>query len=230
MSDVLPTQNNLNPWEIPQVPPLEPSHPDPIIEAHRQTAEHQQRDSHGRFVHEGNGENLNPNPPPQPSSSNSSSTPLPIQITQNNKYSEKNDPPLVALSVTNPVTYLKKWLGKLLKNEGIDIHIKIKPLTVIGFALAFATVSGVSFSIGSMFFPNSSPILHRQVVYSGVIQKGEQGQYYLMKSDSSIWKLRPKGNNINISSLVNKQAVVTGNLTSEQNLIEVSEVIVTDIK
>ena len=222
MSDVLPTQNNSNPWETPQASSLEPSHPDPIIEAHKQTAQHQPRDEHGRFINESNGENPNTNSPPNASPSN---LPSPIQITQNNKYSEKNDPPLVALSVTNPVTYLKKWLGRLLKNEDIDIHIKIKPFTVIGFAIAFATVSGVSFSIGSMFFPNSSPILHRAITLQGTVQVSTTGQYYLSLPDSTLWTLKPNNTTTNLTNLINKQVLVKGNMTKENNVVEVKEVI-----
>ena len=47
-----------------------------------------------------------------------------------------------------------------------------------------------------------------------------------MVADSSLWKLKVKTNNINLSDLVGKQVIVTGNLTKEKNLIEVSEVII----
>jgi len=49
-----------------------------------------------------------------------------------------------------------------------------------------------------------------------------------MVADSSLWKLKVKTNNINLSDLVGKQVIVTGNLTKEKNLIEVSEVIISE--
>lgn len=45
----------------------------------------------------------------------------------------------------------------------------------------------------------------------------------LISSDSTVWKLKPKHNSINLSSLVSKKVVITGNLTAEHNLIEVSD-------
>lgn len=201
------------------------SQPDPIIEAHRETAQHQHRDEHGRFVHEGNGENPSPNHPPYTSQPTPNySSPPPITITQNNKYSEKADPPMVAVQVTNPVTYLKKWITKLLKNQDIDIHLRIKPFATLWLIVAFATVSTTSFSIGRYFFPNSSPILHRSITLQGTVQKSETGGYYLILPDNTIWTLKPKTSNINLKNIVNKQALVKGNMTAQANLVEVSEV------
>lgn len=201
-----------------------------------EVAQSKPRDEHGRFIPDD--DNQNPTPPtsqpaptsPNPSSAPNPSTPLPITITENTKYSEKKDPPLFNISVifTNPITYFKKWLDKFLKNQDIDLRLKIKPFATIGLVLAFGMVGGTAFSVGRYFFPNSSPILHRQVVYPGVVQKGEAGQYYLMSADSTLWKLKPKINNIKLSELVDKRVVVTGNLTSEKHLIEVSEVIVSE--
>lgn len=50
---------------------------------------------------------------------------------------------MVDVKVTNPVTYLKLFLKKLLKNEGIDIRLKIKPLTVIAMVSAVIEVKEV---------------------------------------------------------------------------------------
>lgn len=185
-------------------------------------AKHEQRDEHGRFVKS--------DPPANTQPTQTLPNPPPITITENTKYSEKQDPPLVNanISVTNPVTYFKKWVGKFLKNQDIELRLRIKPFATIGLVLAFGLVGGTAFSIGRYFFPHSSPIFHRQVVYTGIVQKGEQGQYFLMSSDSTLWKLKAKRSNINLSTLENKQVVITGNLTSEKYLIEVSEVIVAE--
>lgn len=190
--------------------------PDPVIEAHRETAEHQPRDPHGRFIPE-HPDQTSPNPP------NHSNIPLPVSFTQNNKYSERNDPPLVSVSVTNPITYLKLFIKRLLRNEGITI--KIKPLTAIAMILALSAAFGTGFNVATFFFPNSSPIFRRQVSYQGTIQKNQIGGYFLILPDSSLWKLKPKFTSINLEELVGKQAMIQGNLTREPNLIEVSQVI-----
>lgn len=151
--------------------------------------------------------------------------PGPIQITHTDKYSEKDDPPLVDVKVTNPVTYLKKWLDKLLKNQDIDIRLRIKPFATIGLGLAFLAVSGTSFSIGRYLFPNSSPIFHREVIYQGSVQKTDQG-IYLALPNSDLYTLKLKEKSIvNFNTLQEGQALVKGNLTVQPFVIEVSEII-----
>lgn len=219
-------------------PPQNPVPEDGIKHAnYSEVAQHKLRDEHGRFIPDH--DNQNPPPisqittPPSPSNPSPSSnppTPLPITISENTKYSGKIDPPLFNIFVifTNPVTYLKNFLSRFLKNQDIDLRLKIKPFATIGLVLAFGMVGGTAFSIGRYLFPNSSPIFHRQVVYQGVVQKSDTGQYLLASSDNTLWKLKSKNNNINLSNLAGKQVVVTGNLTSEVYLIEVSEVIIAD--
>lgn len=203
-------------------PPTPPEHPNSI---HSEVAQHRPRDEHGHFLpyEHPNEPQVIHNPQTSPNSQNLSP---PISLTENTKYSEKDDPPMVDIKVTNPVTYFKRWVDKFLKNQDIDLHLRIRPFAAVGLLMTFSIVGGTAFSIGRYIFPNSSPIFHRQVVYPGTIQKGDMGQYFLMYN-SSPWKLKPK-NNINLSTLAGKPVIVTGNLTTEPNLIEVSEVIVSD--
>ena len=218
------------PISEPPNPPNSPNTPNPpnntVDPVQSWVAQHEQRDAQGHFVksdHLTNAQASQPTPNPQTNENNG--LPLPIQVTQNNKYSEKNDPPMVAVQVTNPVTYFKKWVGKFLKNQDIDIHLKIKPFATIGLILAFTAVGGTSFSIGRYFFPNSSPIFHRAITLQGTIQRSESGQYYLSLPDNTLWTLRPKSNNINFNNALNREVLIKGNLTVEQNVVEVKEVI-----
>ena len=232
-----PDQNNNPPnpegVTLPQTPVSEPPNPsnntvDPV---QSWVAQHEARDSSGKFVksdHLTNGQTTHS--PNHSAPSSPSTLPSPIQVTQNNKYSERNDPPMVDLKVTNPVTYLKKWVTKFFKNQDIDLHLRIKPFATIGLVIAFSVVSGASYTWGfnsaiSKFFPNSSPILHRSISLSGIIQRSETGEYYLSLPDNSLWTLKPKNNNIYLINYINKSVVVKGNLTAEPNVIEVSEVI-----
>lgn len=228
MSDDLSNQNSSNPWEPTppktETPPLVDNNVDPV---QSWVAQHEKRDEHGHFVKSDHLANDSPhthNSTSQPSSN----FPAPVSFTENTKYSEKNDPPLVDLKVTNPVTYLKKWVTKFFKNQDIDIHLRIKPFATIGLILAFTTVSGVSFNIGRIFFPNSSPILHRSITLQGQVQKSESGQYYLSLPDNSLWTLKPKTANIDLNNVTNKQVLVKGNMTAEANVVEVTEVITFD--
>lgn len=151
-------------------------------------------------------------------------TPKVIEVKDTTKY-KKDDPPLVDLKITNPVKYLKLWLKRLLKNEGIDIRVRIRPLTAIAIGVAFATFfAGTGFSAAQIFFPTSSPILKREVSYQGTIQKGENGYFYMILPNGAMYKLTPKSR-LNMDSYINKSAIIKGNLTREPNVINVSEVI-----
>lgn len=236
MSDNLPDQNNKpNPWDSPQTSaPEVPNAPNPpqsvpnsntVDPVQSWVAQHEQRDSSGKFI---SSDHIKTESQTTPNLPNTQNLPSPVSFTQNNKYSEKNDPPLVAVSITNPVTYLKLFLKRFLKNEGIDIRLKIKPLTVIACVLALSAAFGTGFNVAQMFFPTSSPLLHRAITLQGNIQRSETGQYYLSLPDNSMWTLRPKNNNINLANDINRQVMVKGNMTPENNVIEVKEVITFD--
>ncbi len=170
-------------------------------------------------------EPLQPQPEPAPAGP-------PIQITENKKYSEKNDPPMVDVKVTNPVSYFKKWVKHLLGNEGIDIgfKFKVKPLTAIALMVALAVSFGTGYGTGlnaaaGVLFPNSSPLLHRTVMYQGNLQKAGD-KYLLILPNSDTYTLKPKSNtNINFQNLTDGPVLVKGNLTREAFVIEPSEVI-----
>lgn len=151
--------------------------------------------------------------------------PPPVQVTKVEKYSEKNDPPMVDLKVANPVTYFKKWVGKLLNNQDIDLRLKIKPFATIGLIIAFTAVGTTTFSIGRYFFPNSSPIFHRPISLQGIVQRSQTGQDYLSLPDGSLWGLKPANGKVNLTNVAGKQVTIKGNLTAEANVINVSEVI-----
>ena len=223
MNDDLPNSGNGVPPSVD--PPAQT--PDPVIEAHSQTAQHEQRDSHGRFIHEGS------TPPPNlPNSSNIPNLPQPIQVTQGGGSSDKgkgkDNETLVDVKVNNPFASFFNWIKKLIMHEGINI--KIKPLTAIGMIAIAGASYGTGYHVGlsdaaKIFFPNSSPILHRSVSYQGVVQKSQSGQYYLTLPDNTLWTLKPTSTNINLSNMTGKQVLIKGNLTAEQNVVEVKEVL-----
>ncbi len=231
-----------NPPNFPDTPiPPIPSNPSPdlIDPVQSELAKHQKRDAQGHFIKSDYTVPDNPNPPISPNIPDhpDSSYPAPIQVTQNDKYSENNDPPMVDVKVTNPVTYFKKWIKHLLGNEGIDIGFKfrIKPMTAVAIMIALAASFGTGYTSGlnsaaGILFPNSSPILHRAIVYQGTIQKTQDGQYYLSLPDTTLWKLLPKSQTAlnTINNSINKQVMVKGNLTREANVINVSEINIFD--
>lgn len=65
------------------------------------------------------------------------------------------EPPLIDIKVTNPLTYLRIWLSKFLKNSEISISIKIKPMALISIAIAIAIIlGGTGFSIFYFLTPH----------------------------------------------------------------------------
>ncbi len=143
-----------------------------------------------------------------------------IKTTQTNTY-KKDDPPLIDLKMTNPVTYLKRWWTRVMANEGIIFSFRIRPFTAVLLIIALGVASGTSFSLVKIFFPTSSPIFHREVIYQGQLQKTSTGDYYLVLPDNSLYRLNLKTKTID---LVSERVMVKGNLTGEPNVIDVKEI------
>jgi len=231
---VLQGQTPLNPTT-----PNTSENPDALKHEHySEVAQEKIRDEHGRFIHTQSPPNPSvPLTPPQagqappnpaPSGAGPSFLPPIIEINQNTKPSDKEDPPLFGFFLTNPVTYLRKFLSKLLKRQMITLRIPVLALIVVmvgigGFGVGFQ--SGLNYAVGKLF-PNFSPILHRSITAQGIIQKSTKG-YYLQANDKNktMWTLIPKSQNVNLSDFENMKVEVKGNLTPTPNLIEVSEVV-----
>ena len=216
-------------------PPKNPNNnPEEIKHEHySKVAQHKSRDEHGHFIHSNTS---TPQAPPtipiSPNPPNTSILPPIIEINQNTEASSKKDPPLFGFFITNPVTYLKKFLDKLIKRQAITIKIPVLAVLMLaigigGFGLGFQ--SGINWSLG-ILFPNYSPLLHRSISEQGIIQKSSDGGFILQANDKkkTLWTLKSASANVNLSDFVDKSVQVRGNLTPTPNLIEVSEVISVD--
>lgn len=152
--------------------------------------------------------------------------PPPVQVVPNPAPAAKssdNDDVLFEAKINNPFSKFFNWLKSLVKNEGISI--KIKPLTAIGIAVALTGGGGIIGGIIVYFFPHSSPILHREVMYQGNLQRSDKG-IFLTLPNSDLYSLKPKINTaVSFQNLQNGPALVKGNLTPEKFVIEVSEII-----
>lgn len=210
-----------------------PPHPS----AHSEIAQHRPRDSHGHFLPYEHP--MDSQPQTSPTTPTSQTTPYPAPsgvglppLVETDPKQDSKDPDPPIFTIRNPIIYIKRWWNKTLAKEGVDFKLgfKIRPITAVLIAsiiISGGVSSGITALVLKTFFPTSSPILHRQIIQQGIIQTGTGG-FYLASSDSSIWKLKPKKPNVNLSDQVGKQVTVTGNLTKETNLIEVSEIILSD--
>lgn len=134
-----------------------------------------------------------------------------------------NDPPLFSFQITNPVTYFKLWFKKVWANEGIVLHLRIRPLTIIVVALL---LTGTSFGIAKYLatflpfevFPNSTPAPSSlptptpnpwiETAFAGVLQKSDNKFYLVIPSGEAIILEIPS--NINLGTLVGKRILASG--------------------
>ncbi len=151
----------------------------------------------------------------------------------NGKFS-KLDPPLVSFSVTNPLTYIRKWWKAVMDGEGVDIRLKIHPLTAIAIILA---VGGVGFGIGRVtilnqvakYFPllatpvpttNPTPNPWRQAAFAGVLQK--QGEkFYLIGEGTQAIVLDVPGS-VNLDKFLGKKILASGLYDPSSMLLRVA--------
>ena len=234
------------PPNTPNIPEL-PENPDALKHEHySEAAQNKPRDEHGHFKSNSSQAPLiHTNPDPQipiqsgqtpptaptsqttPNTPNSSFLPPIIEINQNTKPTEKEDPPLFGFFLTNPVTYLKKFLSRLLKRQMITLRIPVLALLIImvglgGFGVGFK--SGSNYILGKLF-PNFSPILGRSITAQGIIFKSSKG-YYLQANDKdkTMWTLNPATSNINLKDYENQKVEIKGKMTPTPYLIEVLEI------
>lgn len=226
---------------LPDPPNIPEDSNSPKHATYSEVAQHKIRDSHGRFIHSENSADPQnsstapaatpisqtpPNPPPSPNPS--SFLPPIIEVNQNTEPSDKKDPPLFGFFLTNPVTYLKRFLSRLLKRQAVTLRIPVLAILIIivgAGSYGVGLKTGIDYALGKLF-PNFSPILHRSISVQGTIQKSSKG-YYLQANDKakSLWMLKPASDNLNFADFVDLRVQIKGNLTPTPNLIEVSEVI-----
>src|SRR3989339_2104465 len=101
-------------------------------------AKNQTRDSSGKFVNK-----TDPLKVP------------PITVTsETGRVNTTNPPDLLNVKITNPLVYIKYWWKRIMANEGIDLRLRVKPLTVFGVSLiAFS----LAFGLGGAVFPFAFP-------------------------------------------------------------------------
>lgn len=159
-----------------------------------------------------------------------SNVPAIAEVNVNTQASDRADPPLFGFFLTNPVTYFKLFLKRLLKRQAITLRIPVLALVIImagigGFGVGFQ--AGLNWTLFRLF-PNYSPILHRAITEQGIIQKGKSGEYFLKSASNKsgrLWSLKSVSANVKLEDYVNQQVQIKGNLTPTPDLIEVSEVI-----
>jgi hypothetical protein len=187
-------------------------------------AKKQVRDSSGKFVDK---EDVTKLPP--------------ISVTVNNPtaVNTTNPPDLVNLKVTNPLVYIKYWWKRIMANEGLDMRVRAKPLTVFGLAIIiFSGVFGLGGIVFPKFFPwmkfnnntvvsspTPQPELLKDTALKGTLTKTNTNpvKFYLITTSTEAVTLEiPVG--FNLSTLVGKRILAVGTYDSKNKILEVEDI------
>ena len=144
-------------------------------------AKNQTRDSSGKFV--------------------SKTDPLkvpPISVTTTQTGINTTTPPdLVNVKITNPLVYIKYWWKRIMANEGIDLRLRVKPLTVFWKDTALK---------GTLTKSNTTPV-----------------KFYLVTTSTEAVTLEvPVG--FNLITLVGKRILAVGTYNSKDKVLEVEDI------
>jgi len=146
----------------------------------------------------------------------------------------KKEPPLVDVKVTNPIIYIKSWWKKVIGNEGVDIRLKIRPLTAIAISIIVITVSlGIGkfelpfkipfFVYTSKISPTPSPeTVIRDSAFTGILQyTSVSDRYYLITNASEAITLQVP-NNIDLGDYVGNRILAAGEYNENSRILVVT--------
>ncbi|MFC1624999.1 hypothetical protein ACFL15_01340 [Patescibacteria group bacterium] len=145
----------------------------------------------------------------------------------------KKDPPLVDVKVSNPITYIKAWWKRVIGNEGMDIRIKIKPLTAILITVIVVTLClGITkivlpFKIPFLEFNEEAtptPIVYRETAFAGVLRYLESNGKYFLETNSAEAITLEIPENINLDEFIERRVFATGQYSDNERLLIVSNV------
>src|SRR3989339_1962826 len=186
-------------------------------------AKGQTRDSSGKFV----------------SKSDPAKVP-PISVTTSQTGVNTTTPPdLVNVKITNPLVYIKYWWKRIMANEGIDLRLRVKPLTVFGvsliaFSLAFGLggvvlpVAFPGFKLNGIIFPSPAPTpetIWKDTALKGTLTKSNTTpvKFFLVTTSTEAVTLEvPVG--FNLITLVGKRILAVGTYNSKDKVLEVEDI------
>ena len=186
-------------------------------------AKKQTRDSSGKFV----------------SKSDPTIVP-PISVTTTQTGVNTTTPPdLLNVKITNPLVYIKYWWKRIMANEGIDLRLRVKPLTVFGVSLiAFSLAFGLGGVVLPVAFPgfklnniiSSSPTPTPETIWKDTALKGTLTKsntipvkFYLVTTSTEAVTLEvPVG--FNLITVVGKRILAVGTYNSKDKVLEVEDI------
>lgn len=148
------------------------------------------------------------------------------------------EPPLV--TVTNPVTYLRRFWDRVMGKEGIDFRFTIHPVTAILIAAVTATIGfGVGrfvlpdevkipfFEFGTVSTPKptATPLAEwKETAFTGKLQYSVTNNKFFLLTTSSEAITLSVPNNLDLLTLVGRRIMAVGEYNKTTKLLLVSDV------
>lgn len=148
------------------------------------------------------------------------------------------EPPLV--TITNPVTYLRRWWDKVMGKEGIDFRFTVHPITAVLIAAVTATIG---FGVGRFVLPDGvkipffefgvtstpkpifTPVAEwKETAFSGKLQHSIATQKYFLLTTSAEAITLEVPSNLDLLTLVGKRIMAVGEYNKATKLLLVSDV------
>jgi len=147
----------------------------------------------------------------------------------------KEDPPIVTVKVSNPLTYIKSWWRKVIGNEGIVFSFRIKPLTALLLAVVITSIlTGAGYSLGKFAVPEPivkyvpglaitpTPSPWKETAFTGSLKYTPQThKYYLVTTASEAITLEVP-DNIDLSGFTGRRILAVGNYNKSSRILVVS--------
>lgn len=150
--------------------------------------------------------------------------------------SDSSLPPLLSFAVTNPVTYLKLWWKKVFAGEGIDLKLRIHPLTALAVA---GIIAAGGFSLGRFSLPPTNPIVKyipqlvaaptptpnmwRETAFTGLLRYSTTTKKFYLETGEGEAITLEVPTNVTLTKYVGRRIFATGNLNTQSGVLLVTE-------
>ena len=164
--------------------------------------------------------------------------PFEIRKTQTRDTKGKfvSEEPLVQVTVSNPIAKFQNWVSKLISNEGVDLKIRIHPLTAMFVA---GIIAAGGFGLGRFSLPPESPLVKyvpqlvevptptpniwRETAFSGLLRySSATKKFYLEITSAEAITLEVPATVI-LTKYVGRRIFATGNLNIQTGVLFVTD-------
>lgn len=151
------------------------------------------------------------------------------------------EPPIVDVKVRNPLGYIKNWWKRIIGNEGIDIKIKVRPITTLlvvaliltgtyGLGMITAILAKVPYikdvipTPVPLKAPIATPEQWKETAFSGILRfSAITGKYYLTTTSAEAITLDiPQS--VDAAKLVGKKIFAVGKFNKATDVLIIADI------